>query len=84
MNVVDLDAAKAHGVTVTNIPGYSTPAVAQHVFALLLELCNRTAEHDRAVHDGRWADCQDFSFTTGPLVELHGKTLGTQPNRERP
>jgi glycerate dehydrogenase len=76
VNVVDLDAAKAHGVTVTNIPGYSTPSVAQHVFAMLLELCNRTAEHDRAVHEGRWADCADFSFTTGPLVELHGRTLG--------
>ena len=76
VNVVALDAAKAHGVTVTNVPGYSTPSVAQHVFAMLLELCNRTAEHDRAVHDGRWASCDDFSFTTGPLVELAGKSLG--------
>ncbi|MEM6505358.1 MAG: D-2-hydroxyacid dehydrogenase [Planctomycetota bacterium] len=76
VNVVDLEAAKAHDVTVTNIPGYSTPSVAQHVFALLLELCNRTAEHDRAVHSGRWAGCSDFSFTTGPLIELAGKTLG--------
>ncbi|MEO0475114.1 MAG: D-2-hydroxyacid dehydrogenase [Planctomycetota bacterium] len=76
VNVVDLEAAKAYGVTVTNIPGYSAPSVAQHVFALLLELCNRTAEHDRAVHDGQWANCDDFSFTTGPLVELAGKTLG--------
>lgn len=76
VNVVDLDAAKAHGITVCNIPGYSTPSVAQHVFALLLELCNRTAEHDRAVHEGRWVRCNDFSFTTGPLVELAGKTLG--------
>lgn len=76
INVVDIGAARANDITVTNIPGYSTPAVAQHVFAMLLELCNRTAEHDRAVHDGRWADCQDFSFTTGPLVELRGLTLG--------
>ena len=76
VNVVDLDAAQAHGVTVTNVPGYSTPSVAQHVFALLLELCNRTAEHNDAVHAGRWASCDDFSFTTGPLVELSGMTLG--------
>lgn len=76
VNVVDLDAARAHGVTVTNVPGYSTPSVAQHVFALLLELCNRTAEHDAAVHRGKWASGIDFSFTTGPLVELRGKTLG--------
>ena len=76
VNVVDIDAARAKGITVTNIPGYSTPSVAQHVFAMLLELCNRTAEHDRAVHEGRWANCKDFSFTTGPLIELSGKTLG--------
>lgn len=76
VNVVDIGAASAHNVTVTNVPGYSTPSVAQHVFAMLLELCNRTAEHDRAVHDGQWANCKDFSFTTGPLVELAGKTLG--------
>jgi glycerate dehydrogenase len=76
VNVVDLAAAKANNITVTNIPGYSTPSVAQHVFALLLELCSRTAEHDRAAHDGQWANCKDFSFTTGPLVELSGKTFG--------
>lgn len=76
VNVVDIGAARANDIVVTNIPGYSTPSVAQHVFALLLALCNRTAEHDRAVHDGQWANCKDFSFTTGPLVELQGKTLG--------
>lgn len=76
VNVVDLDAARAHGVTVANVPGYSTASVAQHVFALLLELCNRTASHNERVHQGGWAGCADFSFTTGPLVELAGKTLG--------
>lgn len=76
VNVVDLDAAREHGVTVCNVPGYSTMSVAQHVFALLLELASRTAEHDTAVHRGQWASCVDFSFTTGPLIELSGKTLG--------
>ncbi|MDX1683434.1 MAG: D-2-hydroxyacid dehydrogenase [Phycisphaeraceae bacterium] len=75
-NVIDIDAAAEEGVTVTNVPGYSTDSVAQHVFALLLELCNRTAEHDAAVHDGQWVTSEDFSFTTGPLVELAGKKLG--------
>lgn len=76
VNVIDLDAARAHGVTVANVPGYSTMSVAQHVFALLLEMCNRTAEHDTAVHRGQWASGIDFSFTTGPLIELSGRTLG--------
>ena len=76
VNVVDLSAARDAGVTVTHIPSYSGSAVAQHVFALLLELTNQVAAHDRAVHAGEWARCQDFSFTLSPLTELSGKTLG--------
>ena len=76
VNVVDLDAAKAAGIVVTNVPGYSGAAVAQHVFALLLELTNQVSAHDRAVHDGAWAGCADFCFTLSPITELAGKTLG--------
>jgi len=75
-NVVDVAAAKEHGVTVCNVPEYSTPNVAQAVFALLLELTNRTGHHDRTVHDGRWAACDDFCYWDGELVELAGLTLG--------
>jgi glycerate dehydrogenase len=76
VNVVDLPAARDAGVTVTNIPGYSGDAVAQHVFALLLEMTNRVSQHDRAVHDGQWTRCPDFSFTLSAMTELAGKTLG--------
>jgi glycerate dehydrogenase len=65
-NVVDVAAAKEHGVTVCNVPEYSTPNVAQAVFALLLELTNRTGHHDRTVHEGRWAACEDFCYWFGP------------------
>ena len=75
-NVVDLEAARQHGVTVTNAPAYSTDSVAQHVFALLLELASRVADHDSAVHDGQWASSSDFSFTVAPITELAGKKLG--------
>jgi glycerate dehydrogenase len=75
-NVVDVAAAKEHGVVVCNVPEYSTPNVAQAVFALLLELTNRTGHHDRTVHDGRWAACPDFCYWEGDLVELAGLTLG--------
>lgn len=76
VNVVDLHAARQHHVTVTNVPAYSTPSVAQHVFALLLELVNHTAAHDQAVRQGRWSAGPDFSFTIAPITELAGKTLG--------
>ncbi len=75
-NVVDVAAAKEHGVVVCNVPEYSTPNVAQAVFALLLELTNRTGHHDRTVHEGRWAACADFCYWDGDLVELAGLTLG--------
>lgn len=81
VNVVDLEAARERHVVVTNVPAYSTMSVAQHVFALLLELVNHTGAHDAAVRDpavpgGRWAAGRDFSFTVAPITELAGKTLG--------
>src|SRR5690606_36671383 len=76
VNVVDVAAAKERGVLVANVPGYSTDSVAQHVFALLLELTNRVAAHDAAVHEGEWVGSSDFCFTVAPLMELAGKNLG--------
>ena len=75
-NVVDIEAAKAKNIPVTNIPNYSTPAVAQMVFALLLEICNRVAHHNQAVQEGRWENSPDFCFWDYSLIELAGKTMG--------
>lgn len=75
-NVVDTAAARERGIPVTNVPAYGTMSVAQAVFALLLELTNRTAEHAAAVKAGRWASCPDFTFRLGRLVELDGLTFG--------
>lgn len=75
-NVVDIDAARARDIVVTNIPGYSTASVAQMVFALLLELTQQVGHHSRLVREGRWASCPDFSFCDRPLAELDGKTFG--------
>jgi glycerate dehydrogenase len=74
-NIVDLEGARAQGVAVTNVPGYSTDAVAQLVFALILQLTHNVAAHDRAVKAGRWAASPDFCFFEQPLAELAGKTL---------
>lgn len=76
INVVDTEAAKAHGIAVTNIPTYGTQAVAQYVFALLLEICHHVQRHSDAVMGGKWSACQDFTFWEYPLIELAGKTMG--------
>ncbi|MGM9836397.1 MAG: D-2-hydroxyacid dehydrogenase [Muribaculaceae bacterium] len=75
-NVVDIDAARRRGIVVTNVPAYSTPSVAQMVFAHLLNITNQVALHDRQVHEGRWAGNRDFCFYSAPLIELAGKQMG--------
>lgn len=75
-NIIDVQAARELGITVSNVPTYSTSAVAQLTFALILEIYNRVALHNAAVHSGEWAACKDFCFQKAPLVELSGKTIG--------
>ena len=75
-NVIDLEAARAHGVTVTNIPAYSTDSVAQHVFSFILYFTNQVAQHSASVMNGDWVKCPDFCYWNGSLSELSGKTLG--------
>jgi glycerate dehydrogenase len=73
---VDLAAAKARGIPVSNVPEYGTDSVAQFVFAQLLHLCHRVDLHDAAVRAGEWARAGEFSFWKTPLIELVGKTMG--------
>ncbi len=75
-NVVDTEAAQDQGITVTNIPSYSTEAVAQLTIALLLEICHRVGHHSDQVLSGRWENSKDFAFWDFPLIELAGKTFG--------
>lgn len=75
-NVVDIAAAKARGIVVTNVPAYSTQAVAQFTMALLLEICHHVGRHSDGVHAGKWSACRDFAYWDYPLIELMGKTIG--------
>lgn len=75
-NVVDIAAAKARGIVVTNVPAYSTQAVAQHTMALLLASMSRVSEYNARVKRGDWCASPDFCFFAGPMEEIAGKTLG--------
>jgi glycerate dehydrogenase len=75
-NIVDVEAAKKQGITVSNIPTYGTDAVAQMAIALLLEMCHHAGEHNRAVQQGDWVKNPDWCFWNYPLIELAGKTMG--------
>lgn len=75
-NVVDLNTASQKRIPVSNVPGYSPPSVAQHVFAMLLDFTNRVSLHDQAVKNGEWATQEDFCFWKAPLLELKDKKIG--------
>ena len=80
-NVVDCEAAREHGVVVTNIPAYSTASVAQLVFAHLLNVSNQVAHyaaanHQSKEHPSQWTSSPDFTWADTPLTELAGKTFG--------
>jgi len=75
-NTIDLPAAKERGLTVSNVPGYSTDSVAQHTFALLLELTNQVGLHSVDARSGGWARNPDYCYRLSPQIELAGLTLG--------
>lgn len=75
-NVVDVDAAAKKRIPVCNAPGYATSAVAEMVFALLLELMHRAAAHSNAVMNGAWIKSEDFCFWIHPQTELCGLKIG--------
>ena len=75
-NNIDTAYCREHGITVCNAGSYSTDAVCQHTFALILECLNRTGSYNSFVHNGGWKNSSTFSPFVYPLNEISGKTLG--------
>lgn len=75
-NNIDLQAARQHGVIVSNVPTYGTNTVAQFAMALLLEICNGVGHHAGEVAKGRWSQCKYNCFWDFSNIELSGKTVG--------
>lgn len=75
-NNIDLDAASRHGVSVANVPGYSTESVAMLTFAMILEFATSFSKYNESVHNGDWVRSKQFSYFSFPISELAGKTLG--------
>ena len=75
-NVIDIDSAHERGITVTNIPAYSTDSVAQMVFAHILNIATQVQHHTEEVRKGRWSNNKDFCFWDTPLIELRDKKIG--------
>jgi glycerate dehydrogenase len=75
-NIIDIKTASEKNIVVSNVPGYGTASVAQHVFALLLEVTNHTGRNAQFVSDGKWQHAADWCYTVAPVTELSGKTFG--------
>lgn len=75
-NIIDLKAAREKGISVSNVPAYSTNAVAQHTFALLLELTNSVGLHADSVRNGEWSKSEHFCYLKKPVVDLYQKRIG--------
>ena len=75
-NIVDVAAAAKRNIPVCNVPNYGTSSVAQHTFALILELANRVGVNSASVGQGEWERSPDFCFSKGRITELQRKTIG--------
>ncbi len=75
-NNVDIEAAQKAGITVTNIPAYSTSSVAQTAISLLLAIISRVEHYSIQNRNGRWAKSPAFTYLDFNWHELAGKTFG--------
>lgn len=75
-NIVDTAAARQKSIPVCNVPGYGTFSVAQHTFALLLELSNNVAANAASVQAGDWYRSEDYCYTRQPVMEIKDKIIG--------
>lgn len=75
-NNVDLEAARASGVAVCNVPGYSTDSVAQLTFAFILNFATQMIPYAASVRDGEWTRCRSYTYMPWGIRELAGKSIG--------
>lgn len=75
-NNINIKAASKRGITVCNIPAYSTDSVAQMTFAHILNITNQVAHYADESRSGHWSKNPDFCYWDTPLPELSAKTLG--------
>lgn len=73
---INVCAAAKKAITVSNVPGYSTNSVAQHTFAMILNLASNSIKYDKSVHDGDWKKVPLFTYLDFPIMEISGKKLG--------
>jgi len=75
-NNIDIEYAASKDIPVSNVAGYSTNGVAQHVFAMLLSVLNKVDYYSNEVDNGKWVQAKDFTFYDHSIFELSNMTMG--------
>ncbi|MGF1731886.1 D-2-hydroxyacid dehydrogenase [Photobacterium kasasachensis] len=75
-NNVDLDYCHQHGITVSNIRGYASDSVPEHVIALMFALRRNLMGYHQDIQTGVWQQKKQFCFFTHPIGDINGSTLG--------
>ena len=75
-DMVDVAAASARGIVVSNVQDYARTTVPEHVFALIFALRRSLLAYRDSVRDGRWQTASQFCFFDHPIGDLAGSTLG--------
>lgn len=75
VNIIDLAAAKSHGIAVCNIRGYAIHAVPEHAVMLLLALARNLPAYQSDVAQGAWHTSPHFCHFGAPIRDLHGRML---------
>lgn len=75
-NIIDTEEAHSRGITVTNVPAYSTSSVAQMTWAHILNIYSKVGYYSSKVRQGDWCKNPDFCMLDRNVGELSGKTIG--------
>ena len=73
---IDLEYCKSRGIAAANVKAYSTPAVAQHTFAMALFVLEKISYYDEYVKSGRYSSQSGFCNFDEKYNALSGKTWG--------
>lgn len=75
-NNVDLEYCRQHNITVSNIQGYATNSVPEHVLAMMFALKRNLVGYHQDIQAGVWQQQQQFCFFSHPITDIAGSTLG--------
>ncbi len=76
VNNVDLDYCQANNILVSNIQGYATTTVPEHVIAMMFALRHNLKGYDQDIQKGKWSAQEQFCFFNHSILDIEQSTIG--------